>query len=151
MTQVDVINGCIKVENSVASIYSNLIQVFPENKGFWESLLNDEREHIAFLTDVKSQGLITEMEKMDIPPSMKVINSTLKMVDKANRRLSDEPISLKNALKLTLKLEESMVEIYTNELITNLLPCEEGELYEKLIDGEKKHVDRIRKQLKKTK
>jgi len=151
MEQVDVINGCIKVENSVASIYSNLIQVFPENKGFWESLLNDEREHIAFLTDIKSQGLITEMEKMDLPPSMKIIQNNLKLVDKVSRRISDEPISMKNALKLALKLEESIVETYTNELIARLLSCEDETSYEELIDGEKKHVDRIRKELKKTK
>ena len=151
MEQVDVINGCIKVENSVASIYSNLVQVFPENKEFWESLLNDEREHIAFLTDIKSQGLITEMEKMDLPPSMKIIQNNLKLVDKVSRRISDEPNSMKNALKLALKLEESIVETYTNELIAKLLSCEDETSYEELIDGEKQHVDRIRKEMKKTK
>ena len=150
MEQVDIINGCIKVENSVASIYSNLMQVFPENKKFWQARLNDEREHSALLTDVKSQGLITEMEKMDLPPSMQVIRSTLKMVDKVNKRISDEPISMKNALKLALKLEESIVEIYTNELIADLLTCENGASLEELINGEKKHVDRIRKEMKKT-
>ncbi|UCH46146.1 MAG: hypothetical protein JSV11_05445 [Nitrospiraceae bacterium] len=151
MEEVDVVNGCIKVENSVASLYSKLMEVFPENKAFWEVLLNDEREHIAFLTDVKAQGLISEMEKMDLPPSMKLIQSSLKMVDKAGSRISDEPITMKNALKLALKIEESLVEIYTNEMIANLLSCEDGASYAELKNDEKKHVDRIRKEMKKTK
>ena len=150
MEHTDIINGCIKVENAVASIYSNLMQVFPKNKEFWESLLNDEREHIAFLTDVKSQGLITEMEKMDLPPLMNVIQKNLKLVDKISKRIADEPISMNNALKLALKLEESIVETYTNELIAKLLSCEDETSYEELINGEKTHVDKIRKTLQKT-
>lgn len=151
MEQTDIVNGCIKVENAVASIYSNLLQVFPENKEFWEGLLNDEREHIAFFTDVKSQGLITEMEKMDLPPSMNIIQKNLKLLDKVSKRINDEPISMKNALKLALKLEESIVETYTNELIAKLLSCENETSYEELINSEKTHVDKIRKKLQKTK
>ena len=151
MEQTDIINGCIKVESLVASIYSNLLQVFPKDKEFWESMLNDERDHIAFLIDVKSQGLITEIEKMDLPPSINVIQKNLKLVNKVSQRIADEPISMKNALKLALKLEESLVETYTNELIAKLLSCEDETSYEELINGEKTHVDKIRNMLQKTK
>jgi rubrerythrin len=149
MEETDIINGCIKVENSAASIYSNMIEVFPQHKEFWGSLLNDEREHIAFLTDVKSQGLVTEMEKIDLPPSMKVIQENLRIIEKVSRRVSDNPINMKNALKLALKVEDAMVEIYTVELIAKLLSCEGEEYYEKVIDDEKTHVGKIRKMMKK--
>ena len=145
----DFINGCIKVENTVALIYSRLAQVFPEQKVFWEGLLNDEREHIAFLSDVKTLGLMTELEKMDYAPSMKEIKKTLKLTDSVTKRISDDPISMKNALKLALKLEESMVETYSNELIAKLLSCEDETSYNNLIADEKKHIDMVRKMMKK--
>lgn len=148
MEEHDFINGCIKVENKVASIYSNLMQVLPKQKEFWEGLLSDEREHIAFLSDVKSLGLITELEKMDYAPSMKEIKKTLKLTDSVNKRISNDPISFHNALKLALKLEESMVETYSNELIAKLLSCDDAASYEKLLADEKKHIDHVRKMMK---
>jgi rubrerythrin len=149
MEQHDFINACIKVENFVASIYSRLMQVLPKQKDFWEELLNDEREHIAFLSDVKSLGLVTELEKMDYAPSMNEVKKTLKLTDSVIKRISDAPISMKNALKLALKLEESMVETYSNELIAKLLSCDDETSYEKLLADEKKHVDKVRKMMKK--
>ena len=149
MDQHDFINGCIKVENTVASIYSRLTQVLPKHKEFWSELLNDEREHIAFLSDVKTLGLITELEKMDFAPSMNEIKKTLKLTDSVNKRISDDPISMKNALKLALKLEESMVETYSNELIAKLLSCDDASSYKKLLADEKKHIDKVRKMMKK--
>jgi rubrerythrin len=149
MEQHDFINGCIKVENTVASIYSRLMQVLPKQKEFWEGLLNDEREHIAFLSDVKTLGLVTELEKMNYAPSMNEIKKTLKLTDSVTRRISDDPISMKNALKLALKLEESMVETYANELIAKLLSCDDESSYKKLLADEKKHIDKVRKMMKK--
>jgi hypothetical protein len=149
MEQHDFINACIKVENFVASIYSRLMQVLPKQKDFWEELLNDEREHIAFLSDVKSLGLVTELEKMDYAPSMNEVKKTLKLTDSVTKRISDAPISMKNALKLALKLEESMVETYSNELIAKLLSCDDEASYEKLLADEKKHIDKVRKMMKK--
>jgi rubrerythrin len=148
MEQKDFIDGCIKVENSVASIYSNLMKTFPERKEFWGSLLNDEREHIAFLSDVKSLALITEMEKLDFPPSMNVIKKTLKLTDKVRNKLSDNLNSLKDTLKMALKLEESMVEIYTNQMIAKLLSCEDEAPIEKVVADEKAHINMIRKMMK---
>jgi rubrerythrin len=145
----DFINGCIRVENTVASIYSRLTQVFPKQKEFWEGLLKDEREHIAFLSDVKTLGLVSELEKMDYAPSMKEIKKTLKLTDSVTRRISDDPISFKNALKLALKLEESLVETYSNELIAKLLSCDDESSYNKILSDEKKHIDTVRKMMKK--
>ncbi|KPJ97586.1 MAG: hypothetical protein AMK71_13060 [Nitrospira bacterium SG8_35_4] len=148
MEQHDFINGCIKVENTVVSIYSRLMQKLPKHKEFWAELLREEREHVAFLSDVKTLGLVTELEKMDYAPSMSEIKKSLKLTNSVNKRISDDPISMKNALKLALKLEESMVETYSNELIAKLLTCEDEATYKKLLADEKKHIDKVRKMMK---
>ena len=144
MEQNDFISGCMKVENSVASIYSDLMHIFPENKEFWESMRNDERDHIAFLSDVKSLGLLNEIEKMDVKLSIMIIDKTIKLAKNVNDDITIGSISLKDALAMTLKLEESMVETYTNKLIAKLLSCEDETSLEKLVADEKAHADKIR-------
>ncbi len=144
MESYALINGLIKVENTAALIYSNLIRKFPEQKEFWDGLLNDEREHISFLTDVKSVGLTKELQNMDLPPSMYMINETLKLAGGITEIIKETPIPFKDALSMTLKLEESTVETYTNQLITKLLSCEDETSYKKLVTDEKAHVEKIR-------
>jgi len=148
MEQKDFINGCIKVENTVASIYSKLMELFPDKKEFWGSLLNDERDHIAFLNDVKSLELITEMEQLDFPPSMDIIKKTIKSADKVTEKLCDHSNSVKDTLIMALKLEESMVEIYTNQLIAKLLSCDDEAPVAKVVADEKTHINKIRKMIK---
>ena len=148
MEQKDFINGCISIENTVASIYSKLMELFPDKKEFWGSLLNDERDHIAFLNDVKSLELITEMEQLDFPPSMDIIKKTIKSADKVTEKLCDHSNSVKDTLIMALKLEESMVEIYTNQLIAKLLSCDDEAPVAKVVADEKTHINKIRKMIK---
>ncbi len=143
-----IINGCIKVEKSAASIYKNLMRKFPEKKEFWNNLYVDETEHLSFLKDVKSLELIDELKKIDLPPSMPIINETLKMAGKINEKISKGSISLKNALKMTLQLEESMVEAYTYKIIANLMSFGNETSYKKIITDEKKHINKIKKIMK---
>lgn len=148
MERNSVINGCIKAERSAASIYKKFMQLFPEHKDFWKILFDDEIKHLSFLMDVKSLGLINEMKKIDLPPSMPVIKKTLKLADSITKKTQGGSLSLVNALKMTLKLEESMVETYTNKLIAILLSCENELSYKKIITEEKKHINKIKKMMK---
>jgi rubrerythrin len=143
------INGCIKAESAAASIYGNLSNIFPEQKEFWETMRDDEREHISFLNDVKSLGLISEIDKMDLLPPMELINKSLKIADDVSDEITVRPVSFEDALSMTLKLEESMAETYTNKLIARLLSCEGETSFEKLVADEKNHINKIKNIIKK--
>ena len=143
MYKTALINGCIKVEDSVASIYSNLMQVFPEKKDFWGSLFNDEREHIAFLTDVKSLELSDEIEKVDLLPTMPMIDKTLRLAEDVNEKIKSRSLTFNDALSMTLEIEESMVETYSNKIVAKLLSCADESSCEKFITDEKSHVEKI--------
>lgn len=147
MNRNAIINGCIKVEKSSAYIYKNLMRKFPEKEDFWKNLFDDEVEHLSFLRDVKSFAMTDEMKKIDIPPAMPTINATIKLAEKITEKIKTDTISFRNALKATLKLEESMVETYTNKIIANLMSCENKPSYQKLIADEKKHINRIKKMI----
>lgn len=144
----DIIGGCMKIERSAAAIYSTLMQKFPDKKEFWKELLDDEIEHISFLNDALSHGLTGELKKMDIPPSQKVINRTQKLADSIHEKVKKEPVSFKDSLAMTLKLEETMVETYTNSLIADLMSCEDDRCHERVMSDEKNHVEKIRDMIK---
>jgi len=143
-----VISGCIKVEKSVASLYGKLMKIFPDKKDFWKDLFNDETEHLAFLRDVKSLGQTDELKTIELPPSLPIINETLKMAGTTTEKISKGSVSLKNSLKMMLQLEESLVETYTNKVIAHLMSCDNEPSYKKILADEKKHVNKIKKMMK---
>ena len=149
MDRNEIINGCIKVESTAAAAYSKFMQLFPEEQKFWEGLYNDEKDHISFLNDVKSLGLSDEVQKMDLLPSKSMIKEAVKLSNKINKKISNGPVTLREALSLALELEESMVETYTNKLIGSLLSCEDEANFQKFITNEKAHENKIKKMLKK--
>ena len=143
-----IINGCIKVEKSASSIYKKLMKKFPDRKDFLKELFDDEISHLSFLNDVKSLGLINEIQKMESSPSIAVINKTVKMADDLTAKITEDSISFKKALSMALKLEESMVETYTNKIIADLISCEDKPSYKKMVADERKHINKIQKMMK---
>ena len=111
------VNGCIKVEQSAASIYKKLINKYPEKKDVLQELFDDEINHLSFLKDVKSLGLADVMEQTELPPSTALINETLKISHDLTAKISAGSISFEKVLAMALKFEESMLETYTNKII----------------------------------
>ncbi len=148
MAKKELINGCIKVEKSAASVYKKLMKKFPDRKDFWNELFDDEISHLSFLNDVKSLGLTDEIQKMESSPSIAIVNKTVKMADDVTAKIAADSISFKKALSMTLKFEESMAEMYTNKIIAQLISCEDKPSYKKMVADEKKHINKIKKMMK---
>jgi rubrerythrin len=121
---------------------------FPEKEDFWKNLFDDEVEHLTFLRDVKSLRLTDEIKKIDLPPVISIINETIKLSENITEKIKTGSISFKNALKATLKLEESIVETYTNKIIADLMCCDDSASYKKIVANERKHVNKIKKMMK---
>jgi len=139
----ELINGYIAVENAVASLYRIFMDFFPKEKPFWQDLYRDELEHSFWLSDCSFAESIDLLPSKDLLPSMKLIESTLKFTSRTISHTKSNPVTLEEALKIALKLEESMVETFTNELRANLLASDYKSLSEKLITAEKAHINKI--------
>ena len=148
MANNKIINGCIKIEKSAASIYKKLMKKFPDRKDFWKELFDDEISHMAFLKDVKSLGLVDEIQKMDPSLSIASIDKTVKLADDITAKITAGTVSFKKALSMSLKFEESMAETYTNKMIAHLISCEDKPSYKKIVADEKKHINKIKKMMK---
>ena len=139
----DVIDGCIKMEQTVASIYSIFMQLFPEEKIFWEDLLRDESDHASWLTDASYIESIDLLPSNDILPSKKQIENSLRFADNKRDQVKLNPVTMEEALNIALRLEETMVEAFANELKANVLSSDFNTLCEKLLIAEKLHIDKI--------
>ncbi|MBI5058105.1 MAG: hypothetical protein HZB61_15955 [Nitrospirae bacterium] len=139
----NIISGCIEMEGAVASIYSTFARLFPEERSFWEDLVRDELEHQLWLTDPSLIEAIDLLPSKDLLPSNELIENSLKFAGTTARQINFSSLTLEAALKIALHLEESMVEIFANELTANLFACDYATLSEKILSAEKIHIDKI--------
>lgn len=144
MDLTSLINGCIQMEQTVASIYSTFTQLFPEEEIFWEDLFRDEMDHASWLTDADYIESIDLLPSNEILPSMKQIENSLSFAENKRMHIKSNPVTLEEALKIALKLEETTVETFANELKANLFASDYRSLSEKLLIAEKLHIDKIK-------
>jgi rubrerythrin len=141
------INGCIAVEEAAESIYRTFVKLFPKERNFWEGLVNDEIDHSSFLKDAASLALINEHPLQAQTPLMPFIVKTLEFTESVKKRIMLNPISLEQALNIALKLEESMVESYANELIADFKADDKESYYiniQKMLNEERGHINKVR-------
>jgi hypothetical protein len=137
------INGCIAVEETTASIYKIFMDIFPEERDFWQDIYRDELEHSFWLTSGSRSEVIELLPANKPLPSMEHITSTLHFIEGKIAYVKKNPISLETALRTALKIEETMVEVFTNEITANLLATDDETLNNKLIAAEKIHINKI--------
>lgn len=138
-----IIQGCIAMERAVTDIYGTFAQRFPEEKLFWEDLARDEQDHASWLSSVNFFEMIDLLPSTEILPSKELIDNSLNFAKNRGGLLKRNPVDLEDALKLALHLEESMVEIFANQLIANVLGTSDESLSRKILMAEKIHKGKI--------
>ncbi len=77
---------------------------------------------------------------------MPFLERTLEFARSVRTKIQSQPVTLEEALGMALKLEESMVEIFTNALISGNNDSFERNVEEMLVD-ERGHIDRIKNEM----
>lgn len=147
MEQQNIINGCIAVEEAIASLYRTFMDIFPKEKLFWQDLYRDELQHAAMLSNGLNAAAIDLLPSKDLLPSVKLIESTLDYARKLNAHIKSNPVPLEEALKTALRIEESMVEIFANELLANIFAQDYESLSRRLFTAECIHKDKIERMM----
>lgn len=131
------------MEDAVAAIYERFMQLFPQEKGFWEDLYQDEKSHTSFLTEAADSGRFDEMHPDNLGFSMPQLDRTRTFIENMSNNIKSNPVSLEDALNMALQIEETVVEAFTNELIACLSPSDKNALYKMLME-EKSHIAKIK-------
>lgn len=104
------IRACVIVELLAAGIYKRMANLYPEQSSFFMELHVEEKNHAALLTAGK--GLLMKKKVPDhvAPDSLSEINEAIDFARNINKRLEREDVSLKDALELVLKFENTSAE-----------------------------------------
>jgi hypothetical protein len=143
----DLVRGCDAIEKAAASLYSRFMQIFPEEKDFWQELVKDEIEHSSFLMNADFLGILEKLGTSRQLPSIPLIENTLIFANTVQEKVRFNPVSLEEALTMSLKLEESMAEIFAHESMITFLAGDDDLLISKILTSEQLHIDKIRNKL----
>lgn len=134
--------GCIEVQNAVIEIYRALKNFYPKEKDFLDGLIADEIEHIAVLRANQFMDDCYELKPEDYPPPMNLITKTIAFAHEFINKIKVSPVSLEEALRISLLIEESMAESFVGLLMIEDNSNKEG--FENVLMDERSHVNKIR-------
>ncbi len=143
MESENLLYRCRDVELAVASVYKNFMERFPEDRLFWQDLYRDELEHSFWLSDATNIEAIELLPSKDLIPVEKLIMDTLGYIKTVVDHIKYNPVTAEEALRTALKLEDSMIETFTNELTANLLASDLESWNHRIIAAEKIHINKI--------
>ncbi len=138
------LEACLKIETFCEEIYYALCKLFPEARELFRQLAEEEERHADILTISAEFYNIDAMSERIVPNSVAKIQESLDLADKMRREIAVKTISLHEALEMALELEESVAEMYFNELMTDTSDEEIISHLQQYYKDEMKHTHRIR-------
>ena len=136
-------DGCIAVEMACADIYRSLSERFPEAWGLWNELSREGKNDAVSLIMAKGGSLEDDVPYVSEHYSMPFIKDTLELVRTIKQRLAGGDITLEDALRLSLELEESAVEGFFWDVFTGEKDTRAAARLKQLIGKEQSHGRKI--------
>jgi rubrerythrin len=109
------LDACIAVENTIAEIYVDFGNRFPVAMSFFRVLAKEEENHAAILAIGKEFDRVGKLPEDVVPESMPHIHGSLNLIKNVKERIKGREITLKDALEMSLSMEETKVESYVQE------------------------------------
>jgi rubrerythrin len=139
------IEACIVVELLAAEIYLMLADSFPAERGFFMDLCHEEQEHAEILTIGMGFQRVGEVPDYIVPESFLRIYESFTFVKDIKEKIENQKVSLKEALELTLQMEESVAEKHFQDVFSHA----ESNSYiinklNTLQSDSKRHADKIK-------
>jgi rubrerythrin len=132
----------IKVELNASKIYAIFSQKFPEDKSFWWSLSLEEINHASLIESEKLFYEVNvfpdELFSVDLEELIK-LNDSLHIIMEQFK----DNISLENAFKIALEIENSAMELNYQKLAESASSDRAVNLFQELNRADKDHAKRI--------
>jgi ferritin len=132
----------IKVELNASKIYAIFSQKFPEDKSFWWSLSLEEINHASLIESEKLFYKVNvfpdELFSVDLEELIKLNDSLYIIMEQFK-----DNISLENAFKIALEIENSAMELNYQKLAESASSDRAVNLFQELNRADKDHAKRI--------
>ncbi len=113
------IEACVAVELIAAEIYLILADTFPAERDFFMDLCQEEQEHADILTIGMGFQRVGDVPDYIVPESFLHIYETFKLARNIKKKLKNEKVSLKDALEMTLQMEDSIAEKHFQDVFNH--------------------------------
>ena len=138
------LEACLKIETLCEEIYYSLCNIFPQAKKLFRQLAEEEERHADILTISAGFHNLGALSDIIVPDSSSRIKESLDLARKVKKEIEARPILLREALQMALELEESIAEVYFNELMTEKSGEEIISHLQQYYKDEMRHTDRIK-------
>jgi rubrerythrin len=145
MELAEKLQACLRVETLCEEIYYSLCNLFPQARELFRQLAEEEERHADILTICGGFQDIGALPAVIVPESVPQIQKSVEIAEELKKMIEGENISLRTALEKALELEESVAEIYFNELMTGESDVEVVSYLQRYYKNETAHTEMIRR------
>jgi rubrerythrin len=143
------LQACLKMEMQCADVYHTLVTLFPESwfpeaRDLFQTLAEWEERHADIIAIGIEFSKIDEIPDIILPYELSLINLTLDIAQDIKARIGAERVTLKMALSMILKMEESAAESYLQDVMTKRTDSEVISYLQKFYKDEKTHAEMIK-------
>lgn len=143
------LQACLKMEMECADVYHTLVMLFPKRlfpdaRELFQTLAEWEERHADIIAIGIQFNNINDIPDIIVPDEMSLINITLGIAQDIKSRLQVSRITLKMALSMVLKLEESAGESYLQDVMTKQTDSDVILYLQQFYKDEKTHAEMIK-------
>lgn len=142
------IKVCIAIETGIADIYREFMVLFPQAGDLWGKLAMEEENHAAILAIGSRYADLGKLPDYIVPESLPNMRNTLDLVTAVKRTLKGGGLSLKEALDISLRLEQTLEESYMIDVMTRETESKIVERLQRLMADTKSHIITIKEYMK---
>ena len=134
----------IEIEESAKALYEVFAENFPEHREFFEEMAKEEKDHVGLIRTLGASVASGEARYNPEKFNPEEIQDTIQWMKEQIRNAQKNEMTFKDALAVSLGLEDKMVEKSYFEIFE---PVSEGvkEFMEGVLHAQDKHCDRVRK------
>ena len=149
----DILTACLRMEVLCADIYRELARIYPgnqfPNENFLFNTLADSEDRHAFIVQLGMRfNKINKMHDMIVLDIVSQINDAIDRAKTVQSHIRTEKVSLKEMLKILIEIEESIAEIYLQDLMRNKTDSTILSYLQKFYTDEKHHAEMIKDLMK---
>jgi rubrerythrin len=143
------LQACLKMETQCADVYTTLVTLFPRNlfpeaRDLFETLAEWEKSHADIIAVSIGFNKIDEIPDIFVPSELSLIKNTLDIAQDIKASIQSQRVTLKVALYMVLKMEESLAESYLQDVMTQKIDLEIIKYLRRFYKDEKSHAEMIK-------
>jgi len=135
---------CIAIETGIGEIYREFSRIFPDGKDLWGELAHEEENHAAILAIGSRYANLGMLPDFIVPDSLSHMRETMGLVDSIKAVAQAGSLSMKEALEMSLKVEQTLEESYLLDVMTRETQSEIVERLRRLLADTESHITRIK-------